>query len=96
LIIPEKLRARHWEGYRQTMATGRSRYADSLLSVPVNHRDGSRLSLEFSVAMLRDADGRIAGISAIMREVPERRNAEKALRARLSELEQRLAEAPPA
>jgi PAS domain S-box-containing protein len=96
LIIPEKLRERHWAGYRQTMATGRTRYGDTLLSVPATHRDGHRLSIEFSVALLRDEAGRIAGISAIMREVTDRRDAEKALRARMAELEQRLAQAPPA
>jgi PAS domain S-box-containing protein len=86
LIIPEKLRERHWKGYRQTMATGHTSYGDKLLSVPATHRDGRRLSIEFSVALLRDEAGRIAGISAIMREVTNRRNAEKALRARLDEL----------
>ncbi|OBG26540.1 histidine kinase [Mycobacterium sp. 852002-51057_SCH5723018] len=87
LIIPEKLRGRHWEGYRKTMATGHTRYGDRLLGVPAIHRDGHRLSIEFSVALLRDENGRIVGISAIMREVTERRNAEQELRARLAELE---------
>lgn len=87
LIIPEKLRERHWKGYRQTMATGCTRYGDRLLGVPATHRDGRRLSIEFSVALLRDETGRIAGISAIIREVTDRRNAEKALRTRLAELE---------
>jgi PAS domain S-box-containing protein len=87
LIIPEKLRERHWKGYRHTMATGLTRYGDKLLSVPATHRDGHRLSIEFSVALLRDESGRIVGISAIMRDVTERRTAEKALRARLAELE---------
>jgi PAS domain S-box-containing protein len=95
LIIPAKLRERHWKGYRQTMATGHTRYGDTLLSVPATHRDGHRLSIEFSVALLRNEAGRIVGISAIIREVTERRNAEKALRARLAELE-RLATAAPA
>ncbi|HYS30584.1 MAG TPA: PAS domain S-box protein, partial [Candidatus Limnocylindria bacterium] len=75
---------------------GRTSYGDTLLSVPAIHRDGHRLSMEFSVAVLRDEAGRIAGISAIMREVTDRRNAEKARCARLAELEQRLAQAPPA
>jgi PAS domain S-box-containing protein len=87
LIIPAKLRERHWKGYRQTMATGLTRYGDKMLSVPATHRDGRRLSIEFSVALLRDEAGRIVGISAIMREVTDRRNAEKALRARLAEFE---------
>jgi len=87
LIIPEKLRERHWKGYFQTMATGYTRYGDKLLSVPATHRDGRRLSIEFSVALLRDDTNQIVGISAIMREVSERREAEKALRAKLAELQ---------
>jgi PAS domain S-box-containing protein len=87
LIIPDKLRDRHWQGYRQTMLTGYSRYADKLLSVPATHRDGHRLSIEFSVALLRDEADEIVAISAIMREVTDRREAEKALRAKLAELE---------
>jgi PAS domain S-box-containing protein len=87
VIIPEKLRERHWKGYFQTMATGYTRYGDKLLSVPATHRDGHRLSIEFSVALLRDDAGRIVGISAIMREITERRSAEKELRTKLAELE---------
>jgi PAS domain S-box-containing protein len=89
LIIPVKLRDRHWKGYRQSMATGTTRYGDTLLSVPATHRDGHRLSIEFSVALLRDDAGVIVGISAIMREVSERREAERALRAKISDLEAR-------
>lgn len=96
LIIPEKLRARHDKGYRNTMATGQTRYGDKLLGVPATHRDGHRLSIEFTVALLRDATGRIAGISAIMREVTERRNTEKALRTRLADLERQLPASSPA
>jgi PAS domain S-box-containing protein len=92
LIIPEKLRERHNKGYHNTMATGETRYGDSLLAVPATHRDGHRLSIEFTVALMRDEAGLITGISAIMREVTERRNAEKALRMRLAELERLLPE----
>ncbi len=90
VIIPEKLRARHWQGYQQTMLTGYTRYGDKLLSVPALHRDGHRLSIEFSVALLRDEADQIVGISAIMREVTERREAEKALRTKLSELQKQV------
>ncbi|WP_123026670.1 PAS domain-containing protein [Mycolicibacterium stellerae] len=93
VIIPEKLRDRHWRGYRQTMLTGYTRYGDTLLSVPATHRDGRRLSVEFSVALLRDDADQIVGISAIMREISERREAEKALRAKLTELESRVGSA---
>jgi PAS domain S-box-containing protein len=90
LIIPDKLRDRHWKGYRQTMATGVTRYGDTLLSVPATHQDGRRLSIEFSVALLRDDAGVIVGISAIMREVSERREAERTLRAKIADLETRV------
>jgi PAS domain S-box-containing protein len=89
-IIPEKLRDRHWKGYQQTMLTGYTRYGDKMLSVPATHRDGRRLSIEFSVALLRDDSDQIVGISAIMREISERREAEKALRTKLAELESRV------
>jgi PAS domain S-box-containing protein len=94
LIIPDKLRHRHWSGYHQTMATGITRYGDTLLSVPATHRDGHRLSIEFSVALLRDEAGTIVGISAIMREVSERRETERALRAKLADLETRAVPRP--
>jgi PAS domain S-box-containing protein len=90
VIIPEKLRERHWKGYFQTMATGHTRYGDKLLSVPATHRDGQRLSIEFSVALLRDDADQIVGISAVIREITERRNAERELRAKISELESRV------
>jgi PAS domain S-box-containing protein len=90
IIIPEKLRERHWKGYFQTMATGYTRYGDKLLSVPATHRDGQRLSIEFSVALLRDDADQIVGISAVMREITERRNTERALRAKISDLESRV------
>ena len=93
VIIPEKLRERHWIGYRQTMLTGYTRYGDKLLSVPATHRDGRRLSIEFSVALLRDDADRIVGISAIMREVTDRREAERALRTKLAQLETRVGSA---
>jgi len=58
--------------------------------VPAAHRDGRRLSIEFSVALLRDADGKIAGIAAIVRDATERWTADRELRARLAEAERRL------
>lgn len=95
LIIPEKLRARHWEGYKKTMATGETRYGgDDLLKVPATHADGRRMSIEFSVALLRDGAGEIEGISAVIRDVTERWNEERKLRSRLAELE-RTASADP-
>jgi len=87
LIIPEKLRERHWEGYHKTMATGITRYGTDLLAVPALHQDGSKISTEFSIVMLLDDDGKPLGVAAIMRDVSERHQKEKQLRERLAELE---------
>jgi PAS domain S-box-containing protein len=89
LIIPDKQRARHWAAYDKTMVTGQTRYGDTLLRVPALHRDGGRLSIEFSVALLRDDDGKLTGICAFIRDVTERWTAERELRARLAAAEQR-------
>jgi hypothetical protein len=54
LIIPERLRERHWAGYTQVIGTGESRYGHGdLLSVPALRKDGSRLSRIY----YRAADG---------------------------------------
>jgi PAS domain S-box-containing protein len=92
LIIPEKQRSRHWAGYDVVLATGETKYGGALLKVPATHRDGRRLSIEFSVALLRDADGKIAGIAAVIRDVTERWAADRELLRRLAEAERRLRE----
>ena len=88
LIIPERLRGRHWDGYRKVMATGTSRYgAGDLLAVPAIRKDGSSLSVEFTIQMLKDEAGCITGLVAILRDVTKRFQREKELGRKLKELE---------
>ena len=87
LIIPEKLRERHWEGYHKTIATGETRYGTKMLAVPSMHQNGTRLSTEFSIVMLRDDDDRPLGVAAILRDITERHQKENAMKVRLAELE---------
>ena len=50
IIIPENLRERHWHGYDETMRTGQTKYGGGdLLAVPALRKDGTRLSIEFSI-----------------------------------------------
>ena len=85
IIIPENLRARHWEGYEQTMRTGKTRYgAGDLLGVPALRKDGTRISVEFSIVPFRNSDGRIVGIGAVMRNVTKKFEEMKALRKALA------------
>ena len=80
LIIPENLRNRHWEGYRRVMASGETKYTTGLLSSPGICKDGTRISLEFSMVLLRDEAGSIQGCASIMRNVTTRWQKEKELR----------------
>src|ERR1700710_839402 len=68
LIIPERLRGRHWEGYEKTMATGQTRYGHDVLRVPATHKDGRALSIAFTVALLHAPDKSVSGIVAEIRE----------------------------
>jgi PAS domain S-box-containing protein len=81
LIIPESLRQRHWTGFDQTMRTGESRYgAGDMLSVPALRKDGTRISVEFTIVPFRDAGGQMEGIAAVMRDVTARFEELRALR----------------
>jgi len=85
IIIPENLRARHWEGYQRTMRTGETRYgAGDLLNVPALRKDGTRISIEFSILPFRNAEGRIVGIGAVMRDVTKKFEETKALKKALA------------
>jgi PAS domain S-box-containing protein len=76
LIIPERFRTRHWDGYRQVMATGVTGYGQRLLAVPAMRKDGQRISIEFSIALLKDDRGEVAGAAAVVRDVTARWQAE--------------------
>jgi PAS domain S-box-containing protein len=85
LIIPENLRARHWEGFRHVIQTGTSRYGHGdLLSVPGMTREGRRISVEFTIVMLRDRDA-ITGTVAVMRDVTKRFEELRELKRKLAE-----------
>jgi PAS domain S-box-containing protein len=85
-IIPERLRQRHWDGYRRVMETGKSRYGESdVLSVPAVRKDGTIISVEFTVVPLQNA-GRMIGMVAIMRDVTSRFNEMRVLKRKLAEL----------
>lgn len=87
LIIPERLRQRHWQGFDKTMSTGQTRYGTELLKVPAIDKAGHAMSIAFTVAMLKDEHGQITGIVAVIRDETERFQQERALKQRLAELE---------
>ena len=92
LIVPERQRGRHWEGYHKVMATGVTRYGKELLAVPAVRKDGTRISLEFTIVLVCGEEGRPLGTAALMRDVTARWQQERALKERLAALEKTSAE----
>jgi PAS domain S-box-containing protein len=87
LIIPERLRARHWQGYGEVMNGRASRYGEgALLAVPARHKDGRQISVEFTILSLRDASGTLLGIAAYLRDATARFEEVRALRRELTAL----------
>jgi PAS domain S-box-containing protein len=85
IIIPGSLRDRHWQGFRETMRTGETSYGDGqILAVPAVRKDGTRLSVEFTIVPFTGDAGRITGIAAIMRDVTARFEELRALRQQLA------------
>jgi PAS domain S-box-containing protein len=88
LIIPERLRQRHWDGYRRVMQTGSSRYGEhDVLSVPALRKDGKTISVEFSIVPLKNESGQMLGLAALMRDVTARFDEMRQLRRTLSALD---------
>lgn len=87
LIVPERLRARHWAGYDHVMKGGESRYgAGDLLSVPARHKDGRQISVEFTILPFHGESGAMRGIAAFLRDVTARFEEVRALRRELAAL----------
>jgi len=87
LIIPQRQRQRHWDGYNKTMDTGITKYGADLLRVPALHKDGHTLSIAFTVSMLFSENREVTGIVAFVRDETARFAEERKLRARLQEAE---------
>ena len=95
MIVPERLRKRHWDGYEQSMATGKTKYAHDLLRVPAVDKAGRAMSIAFTVFMLFSADGKVTACGSVIRDETDRFAEERALRKRVTELEAQLAASAP-
>src|SRR5713101_8816952 len=72
LIVPERQRARHWEGWARVMASGVTKYGRDALAVPATRKDGSRISIEFNIILLRAPTGELLGAAAMVQDVTVR------------------------
>jgi PAS domain S-box-containing protein len=87
LIVPERQRDRHWEGWARVMATGVTKYGSDPLAVPAMKKDGSRISIEFNIVLLRTPAGELMGAAAMIQDVTARWQQQKEMKARLAALE---------
>ena len=72
-------------GFRHTMATGTSRYGHGdLLSVPGLTKDGARISVEFTIVLLRNWAQETTGTVAVIRDVTKRFAEMRELKRRLA------------
>jgi PAS domain S-box-containing protein len=86
IIIPERLRKRHWHGYDRVMNGGQSRYGHGdILAVPSIREDGAAISIEFTIMPLHDDAGALVGLAAILRDVTKRFEEMRALKRKLQE-----------
>ena len=82
VIIPARLQARHWQAWDAVMGGAPSKYGPSdTLKVPAVRADGTSISVEFTITALREADGSIRAIAAILRDTTATFEQIRALRA---------------
>src|SRR5450759_3746021 len=72
LIIPERFRHAHWEGFRRAVDSGQTKYGDRVLTTRSVHKDGSKLYVDLSFGLIRNEAGAIAGALAVGRDCTAR------------------------
>ena len=68
LIIPEKFRRAHDEGFHRAVQTGQVRHEGRVMTTRAQHKWGCRLYVELSFGLLKDDNGIVTGIFAIGRD----------------------------
>jgi PAS domain S-box-containing protein len=87
VIIPERLRRAHWDGFNHAISTGQQKYVNRVLTTRSMHKNGAKLYVDLSFALVRDEGGAVAGALAVGRDCTARHLADSALRAHMAELE---------
>ena len=72
VIIPERFRRAHWDGFRRALETGQTKYAGRVLTTRAVHKDGSKRYVDLSFGMVKDEAGIVTGVLAIARDCTER------------------------
>jgi len=67
LIVPERLREPHWRGFHAAMASGALKLSGKPTLTRAQHKDGTRIYIQMSFALVKDADDRPVGSVAVAR-----------------------------
>lgn len=71
IIIPERFRSAHWKGFYKAMETAHTVHAGRILRTRSVHKNGSKLYVDLTFAIVKDAEGTILGSVAIARNATE-------------------------
>jgi PAS domain S-box-containing protein len=86
LIIPERMRKAHWDGYNKAIARSGTLPGRTSMITRSLHKSGEPIYVDMSFAMVHDAQGQLLGSLAVARDATARFTEEKNLRRQLAEL----------
>jgi len=86
LIIPERMRKAHWDGFNQAIERGGVKPGRTAMITRSLHKSGEFIYVDMSFEMVKDAQGQMLGSMAVARDATARFTEEKALRKQLAEL----------
>lgn len=78
LIIPEHLRAAHWNGFETAMKKGVLKLQGRSTLTRATHQTGRKIYVELTFAVVKDQSGAVCGAVAVTRDVSERIERERA------------------
>jgi PAS domain S-box-containing protein len=64
VIILERVRGAQWEGFREAVKTGRIKHAGRVMTTRSVHKNGSKLYVDVSFALVKDRASRVKGALA--------------------------------
>ena len=82
LMIPQRFKAAHDNGFAKAVATGALRVGGRVLRTRANHKDGRKLYVDFTFSLWRDDAGQVLGVCAIARDATEQQLQQQAAAAR--------------
>jgi PAS domain S-box-containing protein len=96
IIVPEKMRKAHWDGYNKAIAHGDTLSGRGARMTRALQKSGEPLYVEMSFAMVRNQAGTLTGSIAVARDATARYMAERAARLAAAPVASASTATPPA